>query len=133
MSALNLSATMDAIAQRILAAGVTAKSYGWPVDSATSGSAIVGYPESIDFDQTFGRGSDKAVFPVWIIMGNVSDRTARDALSLLITGAQGIKDALDGTLGGAVQICQVTNCEISEIVVGGVSYLSAKFSLEIYS
>lgn len=133
MSALILADVMDAISAEIVSAGVVTKAHAYPVGSVTPPCAVVGYPETIDFDAVFGRGSDKAEFPLWVIVGKVHDKSARDAISKLITGATGIKDALDGDLGGAVQTCHVTDCKIEEIQVGDITYLSAKFMLEIYS
>lgn len=133
MTAIDVGATMQAIADELVSAGVTKKAYGWPNPSVTAGSAIVGYPEELEFDATFGRGSDRAVFPVWVIVGKAVERTARDAISAFITGATGVKDALDGDLSGAVQTARVTDCQIEEIAVGDVAYLSAKLLVEVFS
>jgi hypothetical protein len=133
VSALNVSSVMDAIAARIVAAGVTTRAYAWPTGSIQPPCAIVGYPEELEFDATFGRGSDRAVFPVWMVCGNVSDRSARDVLSGYITGGTGIKDALDGTLGGAVQTARVTDCQVEKLPIGAVEYIAAKFMIEVYS
>lgn len=133
MAALQLAATMQAIADTIVSEGVTTRAYAWPSGQIQPPCAIVGYPEQIDFDATFGRGSDRAVFPVWMVCGNVSDRTARDVLSGYITGATGIKDALDGNLGGAVQTARVTDCQVEKTTIGAVEYISARFDIEVYS
>lgn len=128
-----MAAVMDALAARILAAGVTTRAHAWPVGAVQPPCAIVGYPEEIEFDATFGRGSDRAVFPVWMVCGNVSDRTARDVLSGYITGATGIKDALDGNLGGVVQTARVTDCQIEKTTIGAVEYIAARFQIEVFS
>jgi hypothetical protein len=134
MAAIVLSTVMDAIAARIVAVGVTKRAYGWPNTAAMPISAIVSYPEDdIEFDVTFGRGSDRAVFPVFIICGGVHDRSSRDVVSGYITGATGIKDALDGTLGGVVQTARVTGCQVDTITLSGVEYLAAKLLLEVYT
>jgi hypothetical protein len=133
MAAINLASTMDAIAQTLLSAGVVTKAYGWPNSGATPVSAIVSYPDEIEFDAVFGRGSDKAVFPVYIVCGAVHERSSRDVVSGYITGATGVKDALDGNLGGAVQTCRVTDCRVDKITLAGVEYLAARFELETYS
>jgi hypothetical protein len=135
MSALDLSAVMDAIADTIRTANVTERVYEWPTESVTEPCAVVGYPrdEEIDFDVTYGRGSDRAVFPVYLLVGKVSDRTARDRLSALLTGATGLKDHVDGTLGGVVQTARLITVGIEEITVGAVKYLAAVAKIEVYT
>lgn len=133
MSALALGATMQAIADRLVAAGVVTDAYGWPNRNATPISAIVSYPASIEFDATFGRGSDKAVFPVFVICGDVAAEDTRDVLSVYVSGVGSVKDALDGTLGGVVQTARVTDCEIAVINLAGVDYMAARYEIEVYS
>lgn len=134
MAEMNLSATMDAIAQRLLAAEVVAKAYGWPHASATIGSAVVDYPDGgIDYDVTYGRGSDKATFPVLVICGLPNDRTSRDVASTFVNGARSVKDALEPDLDGAVQTCRVTDAAVVVWTLAGVELLAVRFDLEVYS
>jgi len=133
MGAINLASVMDAIANTITEAGVTDRAYAWPVESVSPPCVVVGYPKELDFDVTFTRGSDRALFPVYVIVGKVSDRSARDVLSNVITGATGIKDALDGDLGGEVSTARVQDCQIEDVNVAGVAYLAAVFTLEVYT
>jgi hypothetical protein len=133
MSAIDIGAIMDGIAEAAEDGDVTTRVYAWPTESIAPPCAIVGYPTDLQFDATFGRGSDKAVFPLWVVVGKVADRTARDALSGLITGATGVKDAIDGTLGGACQTARVSDCQVELLAIGGISYLSARFDIEVYS
>lgn len=133
MAAIVLSTVMDAIATEISDAGIMDRVYAWPSDGVTVPCAVVGYPTAIDFDTTFGRGSDRAVFPVYVLVGRVADQNTRDVLSGIVTGATGIKDALDGTLGGAVQSARVTDMKVEAVTVQGVEFLSATFELEVFS
>lgn len=95
---LRLGALMDAIAAKV-PAEATGRAFGYPVESATPPCAIVAYPdEPIQFDATFARGSDRLSIPLYIVLGRGPERTTRDALSAVLTGAAGIKDALDGVL-----------------------------------
>lgn len=136
MSAIDLAATMDAIAARLTAAGVVTRAYGWPAGSVQPPCAIVGYPEdgNIEYDVTFQRGSDKALIPVWIVAGAVHDRSSRDVLSAYIgAGARSVKAALDGDLGGAAQTARVTDCQIEKLPIGAVEYVTARFDVEVYT
>jgi hypothetical protein len=131
MAKIDLDATMDAIAARIEAAGVTERAYSWPSASVSIPCAIVGYPTRIEFDLTFQDGSDELVFPIWFLVGKVSDKAARKKLSDILRGATGIKDALDGNLGGVVQTARVTDGTIETVSVSAIDYLSARFDLEV--
>lgn len=134
MGQLRVGETMQAIADRALAGGVVARAYGWPVEAVQPPCLVVGYPEGdIEFDAVFGRGSDKALFPAWLIVGKALERSTRDVLSPYIAGAAGVKDALDGDLGGLVQTARVTACRVEPVIVAGVEYLSARFDIEVYS
>lgn len=124
---------MQAIADTAQTAGVTTRVYAWPNDAASVPCLVVGYCDRLDFDATFGRGADRAEFPVWIICGRATERTTRDVLSALITGDTGVKNALDGTLGGVVQSARVTGVSIETVSLGGQEFLSAKFLIDIVS
>jgi len=132
MSEIDLGVTMDALAAKLEDGGVSKRIYAWPVDSVAPPAVVIGYPTALDFDVTFGRGSDRAVFPIYFVAGRISDRTTRDALSVIVTGANSIKTALDGplssTLGGTVR---VTDCQVQEVTVGSISLLAAVFSTEV--
>jgi hypothetical protein len=135
MSALALAATMDALAAKFVSAGVVANAYAYPAETIQPVCAIVGYPE-IDFDLTMGRGGDTARFPVYVVVGRVREKAARDPLSALITGAAGTKNALDGTLtysGTTYGDARVTDCRIETLTVAGVEYLCATFDVEVYT
>lgn len=136
MSALDLAAVMQACADELLAADVVTRGYGWPAGAVQPPCAVVGYPEEggVEFDATFGRGSDKAVIPVWIVAGATHDRTTRDVLSAYVgDGARSVKSALEPDLGGVVQTARVTDCQIEPIKIGAVDYMAARFDVEIYS
>ncbi len=133
MAGINVGAVMDALALALTNASITKHVYAWPSESVVVPAAIVGYPDPIDFDMTFGRGSDSATFPIWLVVGKVSERTARNILSAYITGATGIKNTLDGNLSGSVQSCRVVDCKIESVAIGGVPYLAARFDCEVFS
>lgn len=132
MAVINLSSVMDAIADAVVPT-VTKRAYAWPVDSITVPCVVVGYPEELDFDMTFVRGSDRAVFPVYFVVGRATDRVARDQLSAVISGASGIKEVLDTSLSEVAQASRTTDCKITTMSVAGVEYIAAVFSLEVYT
>ena len=126
--ALNVAAAMDGIGTRLgTISGL--RVYDYASDRVSPPAAIVGWPETIEFDQTYVRGADMATFPVAVIVGRVSDRASRDVLTAYVPL---VKAALDGTLGGAVASARVTSADINPITVAGVDYVAATFMLEAY-
>lgn len=131
----NLGEIMDAIASAITTADtpITLRAQAWPAESVQPPMVVVGYPESIDFDVTFKRGADKCTIPVYFVVGKLTTRAARDAISAVIAGAGSVKELLDGNLGGKVQTLRVTDCRPESIKIGGVDYLAARFDAEVYA
>lgn len=130
-----LSTVMDALAQELINDGVTARAFGYPLPNPTPPCAIVGYPTKLDFDLTFHAlgttGKVKLAIPVWFVVGKVLDKSARDALSAVLTGALGIKESLDGNLAGHVDYANVIDCLVEVLTISGVEYLTAKFEVEV--
>lgn len=135
--ALDLNAVMDAIGTRLV--GVTGlRVYDYAADAAAPPAAIVGMPEQpIEYDATMGRGADRVVIPVLVVVGKVSDRSARDALSgyLAGSGASSIKAAIEGgnsDLGGAAQTVRVQTARVDVVTIAAVDYLGATFDVEVF-
>lgn len=132
MAALDLNTVMDAVGTALgTISGL--RVYDFATDSASPPAAVVGMPTEVDYDFTKGRGSDRVVIPVTVLVGKVSDRTARDALSQYIagSGAKSIKAALDGNLSGAAQTTRVLTARVEVVTLGGVDYLGATFDLAV--
>lgn len=135
MASLDLVAVMDGIAAAAIEAELVLGSrvYEWPTLNVTPVCLVVGYPTALNYDATFGRGSDRATFPVWLIAGRVDARTTRDAIAQYIgpDGVTSVKTALDGDLGGVVQSCRVTAATIEAANIGGIDYQAVRFDLDI--
>lgn len=103
----------------------------FPPDSINPPAAVVAYPD-IDYDATYGRGSDRLVIPVHVVVGKVSERAANARLdTYLSTG--GIKSAIesDVTLDSAVDTVRVMSAESNVMTIAGQDYLAATFQVEI--
>lgn len=133
MSKLDMAATMDAIAAALVSGGCTAKAYAYPASTVQKRQAAVGYPESVEFDMTFGRGLEAATFPVWLICGYPTEETTRDEVSRLVGSATDVKTALDGNLGGVVSSLRVTDCRIETYETTGGAYVAVRFDCEVLS
>lgn len=130
--ALDLGAVMDAIGTRLQTiTGLRVADY--PSDAANPPQAIVSLPETVEFDAVMGRGADRAVIPITVLVGKVSDRAARDALALYVSGsgASSVKAAVDGDLGLGAS-ARVTGATISVVTIQAVDYLGASFEVEVF-
>ena len=131
--ALDLGAVMDAIGVRLATiSGLRVADY--PSDIANPPQAIVSLPETVEYDVVMGRGADRVVIPVLVLVGKVSDRAARDAIGLYVSGsgASSVKAAVDGDLGGTAHTARVTGARISVVTIAAVDYLGASFDIEVF-
>lgn len=135
--AIDLNAVMDAIGTRLV--GVTGlRVYDYAADAASPPAAIVALPETVEYDVVMGRTADRAVIPVTVLVGKVSDRVARDQLAQYVsgTGAQSIKTAIEGgsdpNLGGVAHTVRVTAARIEVVTIQAIDYLGASFDCEVY-
>ena len=133
---LDLNATMDALGTRLKTiSGLRVHDY--PPESVAVPAAVVGYPDAVEYDQTYAGGADMAVFPIHIVVGKVSDRASRDAIGAYVgrSGPSAVKTVLesDPTLGGAVKTLRAQQAVFTTMTVGGVEYLAASFDVEVYA
>ena len=104
-------------------------------DNLTPPIAIVA-PDTITFDQTFGRGQDRYTFSVEVVVGRVVDRASQSLMDTYCdpSGSKSIKVAIefDPSLGGKVFDCRVTEVRgYQQIVIADVVYLSVVFSIDV--
>lgn len=92
-----LADVMDELAARIdTITGL--RVHAFPPDNVAVPAAIVTYPDDYNYDQTYGRGSDRLTIPVVVMVGKASDRASRDELSLYANGSglKSIKAVVEG-------------------------------------
>lgn len=118
---------MDGIGTR-LATISGLRVYDYEADTIATPAAVVGLPESFSYDSTYQRGADRAVFPASVIVGKVSDRASRDALGAYLVS---VKNALDGTLGGAADTARVMGARFDRVTYNGIDYLAVTFTVEV--
>lgn len=105
----------------------------FPPAMASPPVAFFDYPDAIVYDETYHRGMDRMVLPVWVAIGAVSDESARDALALYVngSGARSIKTVVEAGSYTAFDSVRVTDAEIGLVTINSVPYLGAKFNLDI--
>lgn len=138
MGAIQLKATMEAIALALEEAQVVEKAWPHPTSGAASpGEAVVWYPLDITFDMTFGRGADMVTFPVYILVGIAGEEETLDALDRMLgNGSQAVKTALEGgTFGGLSDVISDLHVSTGGVDVlefdGGVKYAALRFDAEV--
>lgn len=129
--AINLNTAMDTLGTAL--AGITGlRVYDYLADNVAVPAAVVGLPQPLVYDHTHGRGSDRATFPVYVVVGKVSDRAARDALATYCDGTAAatvsVKAALDAVAG-----CRVIDVDFTNPVmtIAGADYLAATFHVDL--
>lgn len=130
---MNLARVMQEVADAVDEIGGL-RTFGYPVGTLVAPGAIVTYPESIDYDQTYGRGLDKITgLPLWVLVGQVKDKAARDRAGEYAagTGARSIKQRLEGRAWVSLDSLFVRQCRFDTVTEAGVDYLAALFTIDI--
>lgn len=131
---MNLSDVMQQLADRLATInGLRVRAH--PADAVEPPAAVVGLPETLTFDGTYGRGMDTMLLPVVVLVGKVSDRAARIALARYCdgAGASSVKAVLEGGTYTAfdTQSMQVKSVAFDVIRLQGVDYLGATFTVQV--
>lgn len=131
---MNVTAVMDELAAELdTIAGL--RVFAFPPDNVPAPAAVVGYPETVTYDVTMGRGVDQIDFPIYVLVGRLTDRTSRDALGAYLngSGASSIKAVLlAGKPWVAMSSVRVASATIEVITMAGVDYLAATFTVNVY-
>jgi hypothetical protein len=102
-------------------------------DKITPPAAIVGFPESLDFDETMGRGLDRMDIPVIVLVARRDGRSTRGRLTRYVAGSgdESVKAAVEGYAATAYQSARVERVEFGAATVAGIEHLSATFSVDV--
>lgn len=129
---MDLGAVMQAVSDRLdTISGL--RCFAYPTADVSPPAAIVSYPESITYDVTYARGMDRMSLPVVVVVGKVSDRTARDRLGAYCngSGASSVKAVLESGTYTAFDTIRVESVEFDVVEIAGTSYMAALFTLDI--
>lgn len=130
---MNIGNVMDALGAAVdTIPGVRVFPY-W-ADRITPPAAVVGWPDPINYDATYARGSDQMTIPMTIVVGRIDARSARDDLSRFLdgSGAASIKTVVDGHITTVWDSAQVQSATVTVVSVAGVEYLGAEFQIDIF-
>lgn len=129
---MDLGAVMDEIGDQ-LATIDGLRVYRYPPESASVPATIVSYPERIDFDSTYLRGSDLMTVPIVVVVGKPSARASRDRIAAYCdgAGASSIKQVLESGTYSAFNTIKVTEAQFDVVTIGTTDYLAAVFNAEV--
>lgn len=130
---MNLAAVMDEVAQ-VMQQLTKVNVFALPQATITPPAGMVGYPDSIQYDQTYGRGIDQFTdLPIWLVVGKATDLTARDTAALWSagTGSESIKARMEAHTWTSCDDLTVTAVSFSSVTIGAVTYLAAVFDATV--
>jgi hypothetical protein len=128
---VDLAAVMQEVADRLdTIAGL--RVYAHPVDKIEPPTALVSLPV-INFDETYGRGTDRWTMPVILAVGKVVDRAARNNLAPFMkgSGTSSIKQVLETFAPVNFDSLRVQSATPDVITWSGIDYLTYAFTLDI--
>jgi hypothetical protein len=130
---MNLQNVMEQIAARAATIAELQQVNDRPVDSISPPTAMVAWPELVQYDVTYARGCDRITLPFLVIVGRSNDRAARDQMARHVDGSgpASVKQVLEADPAYAGFTCRVTQVEFDVITQNGVDYLGADFTLDI--
>lgn len=129
---MDLGAVMQAVADRIdTISGL--RVYAYPADNIAAPAAVVTYPETYLFDETYGRGMDRMDLRVVVLVGKVSDRATRGNVAGYVagSGSSSVKAVVESGTYTAFDSCRVRDVEFDLVAMAGVEYLAATFTIDI--
>lgn len=129
---MNVATVMDELAAQLdTISGL--RVFAFPPDTFTPPAGIVDFPDTVTFDETYGRGMDSMVLPVWVVVGRVSDRATKKNLAAYAngTGAKSIKAVIESGTYTAFDTVRVTGADFDVVTENSVDYRAARFDLDI--
>lgn len=134
---MRLDEVMDEVAlvlEQITGLRVTA----WPPEMISGPGGYVSYPQTIDYDETYGRGEDQFTnLPIVLVADRVTVRAARDTVAAWTAGSgpKSLKALFQArTKARAWTSCDdvaVTSCVFDVEDIAGTKYLAALFNATV--
>jgi hypothetical protein len=129
---MDLSDVMAELETRVGTVSGIRTASGWP-GQIQPPTAIVTFPEVIEYDQTYGRGMDRMTLFVVVAVSRADNRAGTDKVSALVkgSGAGSVKAALESGTPTSFHTATVTEANFDTATIAGTSYLTVTFTVEI--
>jgi hypothetical protein len=129
---VNIERVMDEVGAAL--AGIDGlRVHAWPVATVVPPAAVVLFPRQYAYDLTYGRGSDRLTLPVAVMVGRITERTAKTSMAGFLDGSgdSSVKRAVEHGLYQSLDSVRVTGVDVDVMTMGGVDYWGAVFELDI--
>lgn len=102
-------------------------------EKATPPAAFISYPDGIDFDATYDRGSDTMELLAVVVVGRMVARETRKALAAYCagSGSDSVKAALEAYEYTSAEVVHIPHVDFDVHTVAGVDFMAAVFTIEI--
>lgn len=129
---MDLADVMEEVAGKLSAINGL-RIFAYPPDALAPPAAVVSYPDSYDYDGTYGRGMDRLKLPVVVVVGKPTDRSTRDRLAKYCdgAGAASVKVAAENGTYVSCDTVRVESVTFDVVSIAGTDYMAALFTLDI--
>jgi hypothetical protein len=130
---MNLADVMDEVG-KAMATLTGLRVSPWPAASINPPAGYVSYPQSVDYDETYGRGTDQFTdLPVVLLAGEVNSKEARNTVARWAagSGATSLKQAVEAWSWETCDDVTITSCEFNGETIGAVTYLAVIFKATV--
>lgn len=127
--ATNLSQVMDQVG--VALGTITGlRVFDFPPLSAQPPFAFVNMPETIDYDASMARGTDRFTIEVFVGVSNQVDRSARDVIAAYAAGSgpTSLKAAIESSIGASIRVTRAT---FSTIQLSAGAYAGLVLTLDV--
>tara|TARA_B100000524_G_scaffold344143_1_gene241046 strand:- start:254 stop:664 length:411 start_codon:yes stop_codon:yes gene_type:complete len=110
--------------------------FAYVPDRAEPPLAVVGVLDTLEYDTTMARGSDKYLIPVRLFVANVDGQDSQETLDQFIktSGSNSMKSAIESdlTLGGVASSVRVTEVrDYGAFELNNTNLLGVEFVVEV--
>jgi hypothetical protein len=130
---MKLDDVMDEVAS-VLSTITGLRVSAFPPPSVVGPAGWVGYPLSIAYDETYGRGTDQFnELPIVLVVGKPTEKSAREKVTKWSAGngANSIKALTEAHPWESCDDLTVDSCEFDAWEIAGVPYLVAMFQATV--
>jgi hypothetical protein len=129
---LNVARVMQELADQ-LGTITGLRVFAFPPGALVPPAAVVGYPDQIVYDATYGRGMDRMTVPVVVVVGKAQARgtVARIGQYANSAGSTSIKAVLESGTYTAFDTLRVATALFDAVTIGGTEYMAALFDVDI--
>lgn len=131
--ALDVRALMDGLGTAVSGLEGLVAAYGYPPMNVETPAAVVGLPDSVEYDATLG--SHRVTIPVWILVSRTGDGMGIQLVADYAndSGNKSLKAEIEAntTLNGVAASTRVIDAEFVNQDWNGTNFLAVLFTIEI--